>query len=273
MPELAEVEFFRKQWDPGLNRKIIGIHLHAQKRIFRGVPIQSLKRSISGKILLSSQTHGKQMLFRLGQNGWLGIHLGMTGKLSAKPADYQPGPHDHLVLRTRGSSLVFSDPRIFGRIRFHYAHHPPDWWTRLPPSPLSTDFDLPRMADICRRRGRTSLKALLLRQDCFPGIGNWMADEILWQTRLHPNTHGKSLSPLQIRGLYASIRKICREAMRIIGKDWSDPPESWLFLHRWKAGGKCPRCRKILTRGLVGGRTTCWCPSCQPPLPRRGRPA
>jgi len=271
MPELAEVEFFRKQWNRGLKQKILSVQLHDKKRVFRGLSTINLGKRISGQVLKSSHAHGKQMLFRLGQHKWLGIHLGMTGKLSAQPPDYSPGPHDHLVLRTQKSSLIFSDPRLFGRIRFHHSLHPPDWWTRLSPSPLSPGFDVSRLSAICQRRGKTPLKALLLRQDCFPGIGNWMADEVLWQIRLHPKTLGAVLNSSQIQNLHITIQKICREAMRIIGRDWSDPPRTWLFRHRWKAGGKCPRCRSDLTRGPVGGRTTCWCPSCQPPLPRRAR--
>jgi len=271
MPELAEVEFFRKQWNPGLKRKILSVALHSGKRVFRGLSTTTLRQRIAGQTLLSSHAHGKQMLFRFGQHAWLGIHLGMTGKLSAQPANYFGGSHDHLILRTRDRSLVFCDPRLFGRIRFHHASHPPAWWTQLPASILSSDFDLQGLVSICRRCRKTPLKALLLRQEYFPGIGNWMADEILWQTRLHPRALGESLTPLQNRKLYLSIRKICRNAMQTIGRDWSDPPKSWLFRHRWKPGGRCPRCRLSLARDSVGGRTTCWCQRCQPPLPRRAK--
>ena len=273
MPELAEVEFFRKQWNPGLKQKILSVHLRAEKRVFRGISVDLARRGMIGQTLLSSHAHGKQMLFRIGPCGWLGIHLGMTGKLSIQPARYAAGPHDHLILRTADHCLVFCDPRLFGRIRFHRSPQPPDWWTQLPPAILSSAFDGPRLVGICHQHRKTSVKSLLLRQDSFPGIGNWMADEILWQTRIHPRTLGDSLSPLQIQKLYLSIRKVSREAMRMIGKDWSDPPRSWLFLHRWKTGRKCPRCHRSLARDAVSGRTTCWCPGCQPLLPRRKKSA
>ena len=273
MPELAEVEFFRKQWNLGLQRKILQVDLHAEKRVFRGVSVNLARKRMIGQTLLSSHAHGKQMLFRVGPRGWLGIHLGMTGKLTTQPGRYLARAHDHLILRTADHSLVFSDPRLFGRIRFHDSRNPPDWWSQLPPAILSPAFDGQRLRDICLRYRKTPIKSLLLRQECFPGIGNWMADEILWQTRLHPKALGGALSPLQIQNLYFSIRKIGREAMRSIGKDWSDPPRSWLFLHRWKPGGTCPRCHRYLARDSVGGRTTSWCAACQPPLPRRAKSA
>ena len=270
MPELAEVLYFSRRWLPGLDEKVIRVHLHPGKRVFRGIHPGNLRESLPGKTLRSIQTHGKQMLFRFDSNHWLGVHLGMTGKLSSEPPGHQPAKHDHLVLYTHSRALVFQDPRLFGRIRFSRSSHPPGWWSSLPPGVLSRDFSLHRLAAVFQRRGQTPLKALLLLQDFFPGIGNWMADEILWQARLDPRTRAGSVTASTLAKLHEKIRKISREAVRIIGRDWSDPPRSWLFLHRWEDGGKCPRCRTSLIRRPVGGRTTCWCPSCQKPeLPRR----
>lgn len=270
MPELAEVLFFSRRWAPGLGEKVVRVHLHDGKRIFRGVPTRMFRPTLLGQRLGAIQTHGKQMLFRFGTDCWLGVHLGMTGKLSANSPDHSPSGHDHLVLYTRKRALVFQDPRLFGRIRLDRSPQPPHWWTSLPAELLARAFSLQRLEAILQRRGRTPLKPLLLLQEFFPGIGNWMADEILWQTRLDPRTRAGALSRKTAARLHARIRKVALDAMRIIGRDWSDPPRSWLFLHRWKDGGKCPRCRNRLTRRPVGGRTTCWCPCCQKAaLPRR----
>ena len=271
MPELAEVLYFSRRWLPGRGEKVIRVHGHPGKRVFRGTPVHEIRRQLVGKKMLCGQTHGKQMLFRFGQEGWLGVHLGMTGKLSAGTSHHIPGKHDHLVLYTRNRALVFQDPRLFGRIRWACSPHPPSWWTSLPPPVLSREFTRQRLASVFRRRGRTPLKALLLMQDFFPGIGNWMADEILWQARLDPRTRAGSIPGSALTQMHGKIRKVSRDAIRIIGKDWSDPPRSWLFLHRWKDGGACPRCRTSLVRKPVGGRTTCWCPSCQKPTLSRRR--
>ena len=270
MPELAEVLYFSRRWHPGLGEKIVRVHLHPAKRVFRGTLTHELRRKLAGETMVSGETHGKQMLFRFGRKGWLGVHLGMTGKLLAETPHHSPGKHDHLVLYTRKRALVFQDPRLFGRIRFACSPQPPSWWSSLPPGILSREFSRQRLAAVCLRRGRTPLKALLLRQDFFPGIGNWMADEILWQARIDPRIHAGAIDRAGLGKIYEKIQKVSREAIRIIGRDWSDPPRSWLFLHRWSDGGTCPRCRKELLRRSVAGRTTCWCPSCQKPaLPRR----
>jgi len=272
MPELAEVLYFSRRWAPGMGEKVLRVHVHGQKRIFRGLQSAQISRRLPGQPLRAIQTHGKQMLFRFGSDRWLGVHLGMTGRLSIEPPDHVPAKHDHLVLFTRFRALVFQDPRLFGRIRFDHSPQPPKWWSSLPVSVLSREFSAERLAAIARRRGRTPLKPFLLLQEFFPGVGNWMADEILWQTRFQPHARVGSLSPFHLRQLHRTVVKISREAIRIIGKDWSDPPRSWLFLHRWKDGGKCPRCRAGLVRKPVGGRTTCWCPGCQKAALPRGRP-
>ncbi len=270
MPELAEVHYFAKQWKVGLGQKVARVHLHPGKRIFRGIRPADLPKLLPGQKLSSIQTHGKQMLFRFGTDRWLGIHLGMTGKLSAGRPNHLPSKHDHLVLYTETHALVFQDPRLFGRIRFHSSSRPPDWWSSLPTPILNRKFSVPRLSEILKKRGRTPLKPLLLLQEFFPGIGNWMADEILWQAGLNPRTLAGTLDQLAIARLHSKTQKVSQEAIRIIGRDWSDPPRSWLFLHRWADGGQCPRCQKALIRKPVGGRTTCWCLGCQKvKLPRR----
>jgi formamidopyrimidine-DNA glycosylase len=104
---------------------------------------------------------------------------------------------------------------------------------------------------------------VVLDQRLFPGVGNWMADEILWRARLNPHLHAADLGAAQTRALHRETRFVCRVAMKTIGVDWSDPPKGWLIHVRWKAGGHCPRDRTPLARETIGGRTTAWCPKCQ----------
>jgi formamidopyrimidine-DNA glycosylase len=81
MPELAEVEFFRKQWDADLGQKIVAVQLHLRKRIFRGSDPREIVKHLTGRRFLRSAARGKQMLFSFSGGNWIGIHLGMTGKL------------------------------------------------------------------------------------------------------------------------------------------------------------------------------------------------
>ncbi len=262
MPELAEVEFFRKQWDPGLRQAVQAVVLHPKTRIFRGTDANALRERLRGVVLKRSEANGKQLLFGFSHGCWLGIHLGMSGKLKLAPRNFSPNKHDHLVLVQRKQSLVFEDSRQFGRVRFSQSDEPPDWWQRLPPSILSPAFDVRRVAGFLKRHGRLAIKGTLLLQDGFPGVGNWMADEILWQARLHPKTPCARFSDAQCRALRNTTRRVCRVAVERIGHDFSDPPRDWLFHERWQAG-HCPRDGEPLIRETVAGRTTAWCPRCQ----------
>lgn len=164
MPELAEVEYYRRRFDPGLGREVLRVEVHPRARVFRGLDARVLARELTGSRLLGSRVKGKQMLFAFSGGRWLGIHLGMTGKLrvdrDGRVGESIPAPsqrrirasraagttgrsarrHDHLVLHQEGQRLVFSDPRLFGRIRFAKRETEPAWWSELPPDVLSPEF-------------------------------------------------------------------------------------------------------------------------------------
>ena len=264
MPELAEVEYFRRCWNPGLTRTVQGIRLNPKARVGRGLKLKSLTTALKGKKLIKSHAAAKQMAFQFGDDVWLGIHLGMTGRLEAGDADREPTPYDHFVLKmSGGKELIFVDPRQFGRVLFWQGIGEPLWWSKIAPAILSPEFTVGVVEVFLRRRARTAIKAVLLMQERFPGIGNWMADEILWRAGFHPQAKAGSFGPKSLLKLHATLREVCAEAMEVIGKDWSDPPDSWLFNHRWKDGGRCPRSKKPLVREDVGGRTTCWSPERQ----------
>ena len=271
MPELAEVEFFRKRWSAGHGAKVLAVCLHEGKKVFRGSSPALIKRKLTGATLLGSETAAKQMLFRFSGGGWLGLHLGMSGELRVEAPDYLPARHDHFILVQKGRQLVFNDPRMFGGVLFATGPKPPAWWTRIAPAILSKEFTVEAVAHFLKRRGRAPIKAVLLMQERFPGIGNWMADEVLWRAAIHPQRPAGSLTPAEVRALHRECQKVCRLALiTIAGAGRYLPPhlnahipKSWLFWHRWEDGGRCPRTKKPLVRAEVGGRTTCWSPARQ----------
>lgn len=271
MPELAEVEFYRRRWAAGHGGRVTAVLLHERARVFRGTDPRALARALTGSTLRDSAAAAKQMLFRFDAGQWLGVHLGMSGELRVEPADYAPAKHDHLVLRQAQRSLVYTDPRMFGAVLFHRGPQPPVWWTDLAPAVLSHAFTPAAVAEFLQRRRRAPIKAVLLMQERFPGIGNWMADEILWRARLAPQRAAGSLGAAEQRTLHRECRRVARQALRAIaGVGGRLPPDlnvnipdSWLFHHRWEKGGLCPRCATPLRHATVGGRTSCWCPKCQ----------
>jgi formamidopyrimidine-DNA glycosylase len=265
MPELAEVEYFRRQWDSGFGRRVIRVATHSGMRVFRGTDVVALETALTGARFLGSEGHGKQMLFRFSRGASLGIHLGMSGQLGVEAPGISPGKHDHLVLFQEERSLIYSDPRMFGQIRFILGRGTPDWWKNLPPAVISPAFTYSVLSEILNRHRRSPIKALLLNQNLFPGVGNWMADEILWQVRLYPGTRAGDLCVRQQHDLWRVSRAICRTALKTIGVDWSEPPKNWLIHRRWEKRGRCPRDGNLLDHRTVAGRTTAWCPLCQKP--------
>ncbi len=263
MPELAEVEFYRKQWDVGLRKTIERVALNGEKRLFRGSDTARLAEQIPGAKLLGSEARAKQMLFRFSKDLWLGVHLGMTGKLHVEPRDFLPGRHDHLVLFQKRQALVFTDARMFGRVLFYEGRDVPPWWAKLPPAVTSPEFTVELVEVFVKRRARLAVKAALLVQSAFPGVGNWMADEILWRARLSPRALCGRLTKPRIAALWRETREVCRVAMETVAVDFSDPPPGWLYHERWTPAGICPRDGAALKTAQIGGRTTRWCPRCQ----------
>jgi formamidopyrimidine-DNA glycosylase len=262
VPELAEVEYYRSLWDPGIGEKVTRVHYHGEKRVFRGTDL-SLVEKIAGQRLQASESSGKQMLFRFSGDLWLGIHLGMTGRLSITAADHSPAKHDHLVLFQLKRALVFNDMRQFGRVLIHKGKQSPEWWSKIGPAVTSKAFTLQRMTDFLKRRAKLPIKAALLMQKGFPGIGNWMADEILWRAGIAPKRLSASLKAAEHVKLWRGVRFVSRQALKKIAKDFGDPPANWLFHERWKRHGHCPKHKTPLRKDTIGGRPTAWCPKCQ----------
>lgn len=273
MPELAEVEFIRRRWDPGLGQTVTAVRLHSGARVLRGCDCARLALRLAGARLDSSEAAAKQMLFRFtaadGAPLWLGLHLGMTGELRVRPAGLPDQKSEHVILDQSavGRSFVFADPRMFGRVLFHEGTEAPAWWSGIAPAITSPAFTFAVVSDFLRRRARAPIKAVLLMQQRFPGVGNWMADEILWRAAIHPARRCGELSPIEVKKLHRETVWVAREALRLIGAaetpEWPDPPATWLFQHRWEDGGRCPRTRAPLERAEIGGRTTCWSPARQ----------
>ncbi|MCH8474819.1 MAG: Fpg/Nei family DNA glycosylase [Opitutales bacterium] len=267
MPELAEVLFHSRQWKDGLQKTIKRVETHDHARNFCDTDTAALRKGLTGDSLRVSETYGKKMRFLTESGGSLGIHLGMTGRLVVRRESDPPQKEDryeHLSLHlAEGKVLGFQDYRQFGRVWWYQGTGNPSWWTITGPQPHEAGFDLTLFKEYLGKGRRTPLKAFLLKQELFPGIGNWMADEILWRARIRPSTRVASLGVVRQKRLYTEIVAVSRWAVKVIGQTHEDPPKDWLFPHRWCDGGFCPQTGKPLRRETIGGRTTCWSPAWQ----------
>ena len=263
MPELAEVEYFRRRWDGGIGHHVLKVALHSNKRVFRGTNTRVLRAELVGARLLSSEARGKRMLFHFSNENWLGLHLGMSGRMRTATSSFRPQKHDHLVLYQRKCALVFTDARQFGRVQFHHGKEAPSWWENGVPEIISKKFDRAFLDRFLERHRKAPIKAVVLMQAGFSGIGNWMADEILWQARILPSKRAGRLNAKERARLCRQTKFVAGQSLRIIGPDDSKLPSGWLIHQRWNATGKCPRHKTLLRRVRIGGRTTAWCTRCQ----------
>ena len=203
------------------------------------------------------------MLFEFSGDNWLGIHLGMTGRIHVEARNFRPGKYDHLILYQPNRALVFTDPRQLGHVRFHHGSKEPHWWKRDAPEIDSHSFDQDYFDKFLDRHRKAPIKAVLLMQSGFPGVGNWMADEILWRAKLLPSKKGGRLSRSERTALFRAAKFVVRRSLETLGKDFSDPPHNWLIHQKWKRNGVCPLHRTRVRHATIGGRTTAWCPRCQ----------
>ena len=188
----------------------------------------------------------------------------MTGDLVWSGDEPERHRHDRLVLEfVEGGELRYRNMRKLGGVWLaHDRKEVERVLGGLGPDALAVGRSafLERLG---RRRG--GVKAALMDQGFVAGVGNIMADEILWQARLHPRRTVESLRDEDRERLYLDMRRILREAVR--DYDFVERKRSWLSHIRGVAGAACPRCGTPLARTTAAGRTTYFCPTCQPVQP------
>ncbi|MCL5286549.1 MAG: bifunctional DNA-formamidopyrimidine glycosylase/DNA-(apurinic or apyrimidinic site) lyase [Acidobacteria bacterium] len=282
MPELPEVETVVRGLRPVLpGRRIASVRLG--KTDFIDDPA-ALERELPGCRIADVQRRGKYIVLPLerdarGDNSpLLIVHLGMTGRLAVQAAVAPAAAHTHAYFTLDdGRELRFTDPRRFGRIALFSAAQFAAAFARLGAEPLEvSEVDFRRL--LAGRRAR--IKALLLDQRFLRGIGNIYADESLWRAQLHPMRLGASLSFADAHRLLEAIRHILRAAIRLGGSSISDfvdangLPGEFQMRHRAydREGKGCFRCGARIRRIIVTGRSSYFCPRCQP-TPRLRRAA
>lgn len=271
MPELPEVETTRRGLAPHLeNRTITGVMLRCAK--LRLPLAAELRQELPGQQIKAVERRGKYLLFTC-SNGTLLLHLGMTGHLRLVPSGTLPGSHDHVELSLdNGTTLRFTDPRKFGTLLWLTTDpdkHP--LLAELGPEPLSSEFSVEYLFQ--RSRGRTvATKLFIMNSRIVVGVGNIYANEALFRARIHPAQTAGSLDLARTDRLVTAVRQVLDEAIIRGGTTLRDyvapdgnPGYFRLDLQAYGRGGEqCSVCGTPLQLSRLGGRSTCWCPVCQP---------
>lgn len=288
MPELPEVETVRR----GLADKFVGRLIErvevGRERTVRRTSREELIGRLTGTRAIDARRRGKYLLCSLDSGDELMIHLRMSGQvLIVRPEEPRPD-HCHVVLTlgqrsgaAQGASdraeLRFVDPRTFGEVIAYDPHRVPPVLPeleRLGIDPIAEGLDSEYLERVLGRT-RRSLKAVLLDQHAVAGIGNIYADEILHRARINPLRASSSLTRAEIESLTSAIAAVLGSAVELGGStlrdaryvDTSGSGGAYQHLHRVyaRAGEPCTTCgRAEVVTARVCGRSTCWCPVCQP---------
>ncbi|XP_050379764.1 formamidopyrimidine-DNA glycosylase isoform X3 [Argentina anserina] len=250
MPELPEVEAARRAiHDNCVGKKITKAIVAEDSKVIDGVSHADFEASLLGKTIVSANRKGKNMWLELDSPPFPSFQFGMAGAVyikgvavtkykrsAVKDTDEWPSKYSKVFVQLDdGLEFSFTDKRRFAKVRL--LKDP----TSVPPiSELGPDALLEPMTEdvlfASLSKKKISIKALLLDQSFISGIGNWVADEVLYQARIHPEQSSATLSKECVEALHKSIKEVIEFAVQVDAESIHFPRE-WLFHFRW---GKRP---------------------------------
>jgi formamidopyrimidine-DNA glycosylase len=273
MPELPEVETIVRLLRPTLiGKTILSAEVLWDRTLVTPSPAEFMQR-LQGQKIETVFRRAKFFCLQLTSTCLL-IHLRMSGDLLVVIGGYQAAKHDRLILKlSEDTTLVFSDPRKFGRVWLEAD--PSEIFSSLGPEPLSDEFTPAWLFGALHNQHRL-LKPLLLDQSFLSGLGNIYTDEALHLAHLHPLVHSDAVTANEAEILWMAIREVLEEGIRHNGAsiDWVYRGGEFQnhFRVYGRAGQPCPICGTKIERIVVGERSTHFCPQCQaaPPGETRG---
>src|SRR4051812_5173205 len=248
MPELPEAERARQRLESVVGRRIAAVD-DTDTYVCRPHQPGEIASALVGHRFASTHRRGKFLWLDTEEGPTLGLHLGMAGSIALEAPHEKPIWDRFTVEFEDGTRFALRDRRRLGRAVLNpdFSHVGPD------AAHVGRD-EFRRLIGA----GNTAVKARLLHQGAVSGVGNLLADQALWQARIAPRRPTSTLSVDELDRLRREVRAAVRSAIRNGGAHTGA-----LIPHR-RAGERCPRCGAELARATVGGRTTFWCPSCQP---------
>jgi formamidopyrimidine-DNA glycosylase len=270
VPELPEVETVIRDLRPHLERRrIVGVR--AGDKPLRRAWSADWADGLTGRRITRIRRRGKWILIDL-DRGLLVVHLGMTGRLTAGPADRPVEGHTHFVADLNdGIQVRFRDVRRFGSVTYYAVAGEFDAFlaARLGPEPFDVRPAAFRHALAATIR---PLKAVLLDQRVIAGVGNIYADESLFEAKLPPAQLGRATTAAQADRLRKAVTKVLARAIDrrgstirdYVGGSGKKGSYQTEFRVYGRTGRPCPRCDTLIVRIRLAGRSTHYCPTCQP---------
>lgn len=292
MPELPEVQTTVN----GINETLRGARIidvcHNWERMFRNNSYAHVRKIVRGASITHASRRGKHILIHLSNNHTLIVHMKMTGHLMVGvyrktkagfvPQDTTSALADpfnrfiHVVFSLEdGRSLVFCDARKFGKISVELTEHLPHspLLAHLGPEPLEEVTTPQLFSTQLKKKPKGKIKQVLLDQTIIAGIGNIYSDELLWLSKMHPESRIQNIPNTLFPTLYKNTKKVLIDALTLGGDSTSDyrnihgeagTSHKHHMVYQRK-GEPCLRrqCNGIIERIMVGSRSAHFCPKCQ----------
>ncbi len=257
MPELPDVETFRRYLNRTAKNKRIDNVVVATTSLVKDTSKASLKRQLKGHRITKTKRHGKYLLGRLSSDTWLVLHFGMTGDLQYyKSEEDEP---DYTALRldlANNYHLAYTSRRKLGEVRIVSSPDELAEEKELGPDVYSKQFSKRMFIDTVRR-SRGVIKTTLMNQSMMSGLGNVYADEVLFQVGVHPSTPVKKLDDGDLGKIYNTIRRVLRTTITHKA-DPDDFPRTY-FTGKRESNRACPRCSGTIRKAQISGRPTYYC--------------
>lgn len=264
MPELPEVERGRRTAELALlGRRIVRVATVDDRIVYAGVTPRRFAAAMRGRRVEAVRRWGKHIWFELDARPWPAFHFGMTGRFVVyHSAKERPRFWKVELVTDTGLRLAMPNARRLGRIRL--VNEP-----RGEPPIGDLGFDpllampTPRAfaSTLSRRSG--PIKAVLLDQSFAAGVGNWIADEVLYHAGIAPHRPANELADDEVRRLRSALSKVIRKAVDV-DADKDRFPRTWLFHHRWGKNAEAVTAQgEKIIHETIGSRTTAWVPTRQ----------
>ncbi len=257
MPELPEVESYKKYFDStSLNKTVKDVKV-LDKGILSDISSKSFVSKIKGEKFKSTYRHGKYLFAQLSSSKILVMHFGMTGFLKYFKNEDEASKHIRVLFSfSNGFNLAYDCQRKFGKVTFTKSINEFLKKKKLGEDPISKRLSYNKFKEIIIKKSG-NIKAALLDQKTFAGIGNLYSDEILFQANIHPLSVIKHFKEKDFEAVYKSMNEILKKAVKLKA-DFDSYPESWLVLFR-DDDENCPKCNGSIKHKTIGGRTSYFC--------------